>query len=188
MVLGLLFFTLVLILIIPLRFEFQIHNDFSQIRVIIWLGPLKIPLGLRLFKMIAKRLPFGSEKGDKKGSGGKGENSGGSTFRLKDSNIFIFGLRLMSVFLREIYSLKLKLRFNAGDPSVNGILTGLIWAVISPLIGIIHSKKIRFLNQPIIDILPSFEPAPLYYDLEFNCIFQIRLGQIIYERIRSFVT
>lgn len=72
--------------------------------------------------------------------------------------------------------LKWKTRYGAKDAGVTGVVTGILWTIKSLLLTRLQQKAI-FVNKPNIYVTPDFEEESL--EIDFQCIFSIRLGNVI---------
>ncbi len=85
----------------------------------------------------------------------------------------------------EIQLLELKLRYGLGDAAITGMVAGIFWGGITGGFALIRNRCI-FLSRPVVRIVPVFAPATMI-DVDFVCIFRIRLGYIITEYIKHLV-
>ncbi len=67
-------------------------------------------------------------------------------------------------------------RFGTGNPVSTATVYGVLWGVKSSLLSYLH-RKTKFVVRPDIQIIPDFQNSRL--DLNFDCIFRVKLGYII---------
>ncbi len=67
-------------------------------------------------------------------------------------------------------------RFGTGNPVSTATIYGVLWGAKSSLLGYLH-RKIKFDLRPDIQVIPDFQNLRL--DLNFDCIFRVKLGYII---------
>lgn len=86
--------------------------------------------------------------------------------------------RMMGNVITSLYceQLEWKTRYGSEDAAVTGIVTGVLWTIKTLMITRLK-KKVIFTTQPIITVNPVFGDNSLKVD--FQCIFSIRLGNVI---------
>ncbi len=67
-------------------------------------------------------------------------------------------------------------RFGTSDAAVTGIMSGLLWSAKADVLYRL-TKQIRFVAKPIIGVYPDFQDTG--FITEFECIFSLRLGNVI---------
>lgn len=67
-------------------------------------------------------------------------------------------------------------RFGTGNPVSTATIYGVLWGVKSSLLSFLQ-RKTKFAVKPDIQIIPDFRDSRL--DLNFDCIFRVKLGYII---------
>ncbi|MBU7005312.1 DUF2953 domain-containing protein [Phosphitispora fastidiosa] len=70
-----------------------------------------------------------------------------------------------------------KTEIGLGDPANTGIATGFLWAAKGLIYGVVSRNVGTVDSPPIISIIPCYQHTCLR--LEFHCIFDLRIGNII---------
>ncbi len=96
------------------------------------------------------------------------------------------GIQFLRRYRKAINSLLKSVRFRhfswkteigLGDPANTGIATGFLWAVKGVIYGILSRSVGTVENRPQIAVIPCYYNTCLR--LEFHCIFDLRIGNII---------
>lgn len=86
--------------------------------------------------------------------------------------------RVMGNVITSLYceQLEWKTRYGSEDAAITGIATGVLWTIKALMVARLK-KHVIFIKQPIITVDPVFGDNSLKVD--FQCIFSIRLGNVI---------
>ncbi len=96
------------------------------------------------------------------------------------------GIKYLKRYRKALKSLLKSVRFRhlswkteigLGDPANTGIATGFLWAAKGLIYGIVSRNVGKVDSPPIISVLPCYHNPCLR--LEFHCIFDLRIGNII---------
>lgn len=186
MLLGLLFFLIVLLLLpYTLEIVYQRCNGKDELKIIFWLW--KIPLQLRmtyinwLGNFWVSLIEIGSDKNtlDLK----YGVNISDLIERItKPIPKYLKLILMRATFLfQDIKILNIRLKYSTGNAALTGMVAGLLWATITNLIGFINTVC-TFREKPLTQITPVYG-IPMF-DLDLHCIFKIHLGHIISKLIQ----
>jgi len=69
-----------------------------------------------------------------------------------------------------------KTRFGSDDAALTGLMTGAMWAVKGTMVTI-FKRRFSFTREPVIAVTPAFGQECL--EVDFQCIFSLRLGKVI---------
>lgn len=86
--------------------------------------------------------------------------------------------RLMGNVITFLYceQLKWKTSYGSGDAAITGIVSGMLWTIKGLMITR-FKKRVIFTKKPIINVNPIFGAD--HFKVDFQCIFSIRLGNVI---------
>lgn len=96
--------------------------------------------------------------------------------------LFRYFLRLYDYIMGNVRAslyceqLEWRTQYGSEDATLTGIATGMLWAIKTLMITRLR-KKVIFIKKPIINVHPVFGGNHL--NIEFQCIFSIRLGNVI---------
>lgn len=96
------------------------------------------------------------------------------------------GLRLLNRYnsaLRRLlksircHNLSWTTSFGLGDPAYTGMVTGMLWGIKGFIFRVFRSNVGAMLKPPEFSVVPCFNDT--CFKLDFNCIFDLRIGHII---------
>ena len=163
-----LFLILLLLFILITKFGYEfyysLNENGSSIKVLFCMGRFCMPLPTRT---LGRMSPVTNREGVSK---------------IVDR---IHGLRrrysLLTRFVQEVRQFDLSITLGAGDPFFTAVTCGGLWSLLSSMMPVLL-KNSQLKCEPRVSISPDYgEPRLL---VNFHCIFQFRLGQIIIEELR----
>ncbi len=76
-----------------------------------------------------------------------------------------------------VRQLSCQTKFGTGDAALTGVLTGLVWALLTNFLSWFTHQVKQTTSSPQVSVDPVF--ADSTFAIEFRCIFEVRLGHII---------
>jgi len=157
---------------LPLRLGFSYRSargeEAARLVLVLGAGPLtaRIPLGGR------DGRPAARAPGSARARPGTAPPSGPAAPIQRVRRI----LRRLRPALRVIERLEWRTELGTGDAAATAVLTGVLWALKSALVGFLARER-AFLRRPEIRVLPDYRRTVLAF--EISCIFRFTLGDII---------
>lgn len=95
--------------------------------------------------------------------------------------------KFMTQLFVNIYCEKLYWKTTIGleDAALTGLGSGLLWAMKGLIVAILHNR-IKVACRPEINVVPVF--GHNHFEIDFSCIFRIRLGNVITATVNLFNT
>lgn len=95
--------------------------------------------------------------------------------------------KFMAQLFVNIYCEKLywKTTFGSEDAALTGLGSGLLWSMKGLIVAILHNR-IKVACRPEINVVPVF--GRTHFEIDFSCIFRIRLGNVITATVSLFNT